>query len=743
MNRKALYAAAALLPLFSACDLLGPESGVDFGPEGKAAVRVAIAASGALARTVLPAVDLGDVTDWELWGGEPEGAQTQITKLSGTSETVYLETGVWDFTVKGANKDGALILQGTLPNQTISLEGAITLNFKVAPVFEGTGSVRITIKLPEGHGITKAEVWKDDSLIIDELEPDKDNTVVVAGDYSAGDYYFSVRLFKGDELYGVVSETAQVRANLLSATEYTLGPEDLNLSYLITFNNLKGGTFKGDPPDSYRSTDADLVLPEPTRDGYTFVEWHGNEQLNDTPVTKIDQGEAGDKTFYAEWKIIEYTITYYLYDGNNHGDNPAKYTVVTPTFTLKDPTHDYYRFEGWYDDSEFHTSANTTITTGSTGERTFHAQWKKLHLVTFYPNGGSPAPAAQSILEGEYAVPPSITKALEAVGLYTGQTFDGWYVGSTGGVEWNFATAVTGPLNLYAKWTDPGAPIDIDSQTGNNIVTKALNYIKNDNSGATNYTIVLDGTVSMGGITIASSSINKANAIVTLVGKNPTTISLSSNGSLFRITAGELVLGNNITLIGNNPNNNSLVDVRNSTATLTMKEGATIKDNKTASGDGPGVYIIYGGTFNMEGGTISGNSTGGSYGGGGVYVSGSTFNMSGGTISGNFAGGGGGVYYSGNTFNMSGGTISGNSANYGGGVYVNNNRIFNKTGDSVIYGDTDNTHEEGSTENTAMYAASTSGHAVFYNKSPYYYRDSTLLSGVDISTTDTVTNWNQ
>jgi hypothetical protein len=108
MNRKALYAAAALLLLFSACDLLGPESGVDFGPEGKAAVRVAIAASGALARTVFPVVELGDVTAWELWGGAPEGAQTQITKLSGTSETVYLETGVWDFTVKGSNGGGAV-----------------------------------------------------------------------------------------------------------------------------------------------------------------------------------------------------------------------------------------------------------------------------------------------------------------------------------------------------------------------------------------------------------------------------------------------------------------------------------------------------------------------------------------------------------------------------------------------------------------------------------------------------------
>jgi hypothetical protein len=101
MNRTALYAAAALLLLFSACELLGPKPGADAGPEGKAAVRVAIAVSGAQGRTVLPAVELGDATAWELWGGKPLETQTLITDLSGTSETVYLETGDWDFTVKG------------------------------------------------------------------------------------------------------------------------------------------------------------------------------------------------------------------------------------------------------------------------------------------------------------------------------------------------------------------------------------------------------------------------------------------------------------------------------------------------------------------------------------------------------------------------------------------------------------------------------------------------------------------
>jgi hypothetical protein len=69
---------------------------------------------------------------------------------------------------------------------------------------------------------------------------------------------------------------------------------------------------------------------------------------------------------------------------------------------------------------------------------------------------------------------------------------------------------------------------------------------------------------------------------------------------------------------------------------------------------------------------------------------------------------------------------------------------FSKTGTSVIYGDTNkNPDDDNLTDNTAKSADSGGGHAVYFARSPTYYRDSDLLSGVGISTSDTVTNWNQ
>jgi hypothetical protein len=273
---------------------------------------------------------------------------------------------------------------------------------------------------------------------------------------------------------------------------------------------------------------------------------------------------------------------------------------------------------------------------------------------------------------------------------------------------------------------------------------------------------VLAGNYAMPGIPdTGNPNINTANAVITLIGRNPTEINLSSTGSLFYIRAGKLVLDNNITLQGHDANDSSLVYVNGASASLTMKAGAKITGNTASYGGG--VYFMGGdftmsggeilgksanfgggvfapdGNFTMTGGEISGNSA--TYDSGGVYVIGSgSFTMSAGLISGNSSGQfGGGVYVSsGSSFDMSGGEISGNSAKYyGGGMYVTeSDSSFSKTG-GTIYGDTDAIHTPGSNENTAT-SGNTNGHAVYYWKANNneYYRNETLGTEDDISTDD-------
>jgi hypothetical protein len=308
------------------------------------------------------------------------------------------------------------------------------------------------------------------------------------------------------------------------------------------------------------------------------------------------------------------------------------------------------------------------------------------YTVTFDAKGGSPAPKQQSVAKGGTVSEPaeSMTKAPESSSsLYTGVvTFKYWY-STDEATAYTFNAPVNSSFTLHAKWEEPASSVDISGQSGNNTLEKAMSYISGQSG--TEYTIVLDADCTMTNTT----TINKLGAVITLTGKSPTTISIPSNGNLFNINVGKLILDNNITLKGNDvSNSNSVVYVSNASGSLTMKAGATISGNYV-NNRGGGVYV-YKGSFTMEGGKISGNEAG-SGGGGGVYVVDGSFTMAGGEISGNEAGSGGGVYLFHDTssvnFSKIGGVISGNTASqgntYGRSVYYNIN------GTDYYYCDTD------------------------------------------------------
>jgi uncharacterized repeat protein (TIGR02543 family) len=158
--------------------------------------------------------------------------------------------------------------------------------------------MKLTIELPAGSGITGAAVLKDGTEIAKPV-PVKDR-IVVAGEYPTGDYYFSVRLYKNAELYGVVSELVQVRADLESAKTHTLAWEDLKAFYRITYHfNLQKDTKT--ETDSYQVTAGKTLLTTPSQQGYVFEGWYDNPNFRGSRITAIPAGSRGDKDFYAWW----------------------------------------------------------------------------------------------------------------------------------------------------------------------------------------------------------------------------------------------------------------------------------------------------------------------------------------------------------------------------------------------------------------------------------------------------------
>ena len=121
------------------------------------------------------------------------------------------------------------------------------------------------------------------------------------------------------------------------------------------------------------------ALGTTTRDGYTLSGWYTDEGKL-TLVTSIPFASDGNATLYAEFTIVTYTITYNGVKGASFETaNPITYTVESGDILLNNPSKEGYEFVGWYNNAGFEGSAITgvAIASGSYGDKTFYAKWKK------------------------------------------------------------------------------------------------------------------------------------------------------------------------------------------------------------------------------------------------------------------------------------------------------------------------------------------------------------------------------
>ena len=147
-----------------------------------------------------------------------------------------------------------------------------------------------------------------------------------------------------------------------------------------------------------------------TYTGHTFKGWYDNKGLTGDPVRAIGGTEMGNKEYWAQWTVNQYTITYDLAGGTAEG-NLDTYTVETGAFTLKNPTKSGYTFTGWSGTGlDGENNMTVTIPTGSTGNRTYTAHWRyngSGHSYSYYTikatagTGGSISPSGNvSVREG-------------------------------------------------------------------------------------------------------------------------------------------------------------------------------------------------------------------------------------------------------------------------------------------------------------------------------------------------------
>lgn len=240
---------------------------------------------------------------------------------------------------------------------------------------------------------------------------------------------------------------------------------------------------------SYTYNGASVSLPTPSRTGYTFNGWYtassGGKRITDIGTTNKP---AANVTYYAQWSIISYTITYYI-DGvkDTSLGNPTTYTVATSTITLKNPTKSNYTGSGWRLNSASG-AQYTQIAKGSTGNKTFYWTWTpNTYNLTWNPNGGNWNGNTDNIVN-TCGYETTVTKPSNPV--REGYSFNGWK-----DQDGNTTVVTTMPakdLTYTAQWSANSYTINLNggssSQTSVRIKYGTNTFLNTSTSAETTIT---------------------------------------------------------------------------------------------------------------------------------------------------------------------------------------------------------------------------------------------------------------
>lgn len=179
----------------------------------------------------------------------------------------------------------------------------------------------------------------------------------------------------------------------------------------------------GDPirPIQYTVESEAFLLPTPVRTGYIFLGWTGEGITEPQKAMEIPQGSTGDRTYTANWQVIEYTVITLL-EGGNAGSSGEYFYTVEQTVTLPTPTRTGYTFLGWTGEGITTPQPNVTIPKGSTGDKKYIENWKLTEYnITMDLNGGSgETTLLYTVIDDEFALPTPTRNGYEFVG-WTGE----------------------------------------------------------------------------------------------------------------------------------------------------------------------------------------------------------------------------------------------------------------------------------------------------------------------------------
>lgn len=194
-------------------------------------------------------------------------------------------------------------------------------------------------------------------------------------------------------------------------------------------------------------------LPVMEKENYTFEGWY-TDKTGGSKLTETSAVELGhDHVIYAQYKPIEFTITYYgTEDAQN--DNPETYNVETGLFSLEKASRRGYTFEGWYDNENLEGEEVRAVSANETGNKTFYAKWRENHYkIVYHSNEGKGYSKEQQLAYTEIST--LLKNTYEREGYHFGgwsEETDGEAVYADEAVAAGLSGEDDGEVHLYAVW---------------------------------------------------------------------------------------------------------------------------------------------------------------------------------------------------------------------------------------------------------------------------------------------------
>lgn len=279
------------------------------------------------------------------------GAVTSTALSNMQAATISVEVGAWDFTLTVKN-EGGKVLEGELPNQSISSTNA-TLSFimkaPVAGTDVATGGINFTLSFPQDV-VSKVEAclyqknedgFSNNASVSKVFTPQNsattiENVTYTKTDVSAGYYMLQLDLYQQDpvvatfeklEHINTYTTLVRVAPGLCSTGEDFL--DSLAQLYNITYHLNDGRLPENFTPTSYNAYTT-FALPTPIKDGCDFTGWYENAQLSSSSLAAGSAYSISeDTTLYAGWKVT-----------TNNGETPGGGTSGDNTIEIPNDSGD-------------------------------------------------------------------------------------------------------------------------------------------------------------------------------------------------------------------------------------------------------------------------------------------------------------------------------------------------------------------------------------------------------------------